>query len=66
MGNTVLSKKYLIDPEVVILKIMFSNKIAIETGEVEMIHKGIRWPILRYVWDGPGVKGKVQGHTQIP
>ena len=59
-------KKYLIDPEVTIKTISDEEWGTIEIGEAEVSHKGLRRPLTRKVWVGPGVKANVKHTSQIP
>ena len=55
--------KYLISPEVRLERIEFEDGLMIENGEATVTYKGIRRPIPRKPWVGPGVTAMVLSKT---
>ena len=58
-------EKYVIDPQVTIIRDV-GECGAVETGEAEVTHKGLKRILARRVWVGPGVSGEVTKTSQIP
>ena len=60
--------KYLINPKMTItLRDLTEYGMGmIEIGEATVSHKGIRRPIPRRIWVGPGVSARVKSDSQIP
>ena len=60
--------KYLINPKMTItLRDLTEYGMGmIEIGEATVSHKGIRRPIPRRIWVGPGVSARVKSNSQIP
>ena len=55
--------KYLISPEVKLETFEFDDGYTIENGEATVIYKGLRRPIPRKPWAGPGVTATVISKT---
>ena len=60
--------KYLINPKMTI-KVLYLTEVGmgmIEIDEATVSHKGIRRPIPRRIWVGPGVSARVKSNSQMP
>lgn len=58
--------KYVIDPKITLITEQGEGWGPIETGKAEVVHKGLKRTLPRYVWVGPGVSALVTKTSQIP